>query len=36
MAVVAGLLRHKNIQTTHKSYIKKEVQSVKSAIEGKL
>lgn len=36
MAVVAGFLRHSNIQTTHKSYIKKEVQVVKKAIEGKL
>lgn len=36
LSVVAGLLRHRNIQTTHRSYVKKGVQVLKKAIEGKL
>ena len=36
MATVAALCRHKNIQTTHQSYIKKHVKGVKKAIEGKM
>jgi integrase len=36
MATVAALCRHKNIQTTHRSYIKKHIKGVKKAIEGKM
>ena len=36
LATVAALLRHSNIQTTHKSYVKQQVKAVKKAIEGKL
>lgn len=36
LATIAALLRHSNIQTTNKSYVKLQIQAIGKAIEGKL
>lgn len=36
MATVAALCRHRNIQTTHQHYIKKQMKGIQKAIEGKI